>query len=142
MTTSHITRVLDLTYISRSQRSEFEKNYEVGVFFLLFVLECCNILWVFNWVPSTSTPNFGPIGFQIWPPGTMSLALPLQCIDVILWVYVFSPLVLLTNLSLPFWRSNFFQCTQLPSTLPHNKIDYTINKISNLIYFALVRTLR
>jgi hypothetical protein len=31
-TTSHITRVLDFTYFSRSQRSKFEKNYEVGVF--------------------------------------------------------------------------------------------------------------
>jgi hypothetical protein len=31
-TTSHIIRVLDLTYFSSLQRGQFEKNYEVGVF--------------------------------------------------------------------------------------------------------------
>jgi hypothetical protein len=37
---------------------------------LLFDLECCNLVWILcTWAPSTYTPNFGPIGFQIWQPG-------------------------------------------------------------------------
>jgi hypothetical protein len=65
-TTSHITRVLDLTYFSRSQRSKFEKNYESWCILLLFDLECSNLVWICIWAPSTFTPNFGPIRFQIW----------------------------------------------------------------------------
>jgi hypothetical protein len=72
-TTSRITRVLDLTYFSRSQRSKFKKNYGVGIFFLLFDLEYSNLVWVCIWAPSTYTPNFGPSGFQIWPWGLAAI---------------------------------------------------------------------
>jgi hypothetical protein len=41
--TSHITRVLDLTYFSRLQRSKFETKYEVDVF-------CYYLTWkVLTW---------------------------------------------------------------------------------------------
>jgi hypothetical protein len=33
---------------------------------LLFDLECSNLVWICIWIPSAFTPNFGPIGFQIW----------------------------------------------------------------------------
>jgi hypothetical protein len=74
-TTSLITRVLDLTYFSRSQR--FENNYEVGVFcyYLTYVhvhVECSNFAWMI-WANSTFTPNFGLIGFQVWPWGLAAI---------------------------------------------------------------------
>jgi hypothetical protein len=34
---------------------------------LLFDLECSNLVWICIRALSTSTPHFGPIGFQIWP---------------------------------------------------------------------------
>jgi hypothetical protein len=65
-TTSHITRVSDLTYFSRSQRSnsKFPKNYESWRILLLFDLECSNLVWICICTPSTYTQNFGLIGFQ------------------------------------------------------------------------------
>jgi hypothetical protein len=64
-TTSHITRVLDLTYFSRSQRSKL-RSWRI---LLPFDLVCANLVGICTWAPSKATPNFGPIGFQIWPPG-------------------------------------------------------------------------
>jgi hypothetical protein len=44
-TKSHITRILDLTHFSRSQRSKFGKYYEVGILvFCMFDLECSNLV--------------------------------------------------------------------------------------------------
>jgi hypothetical protein len=43
-TISHITRVLDLTYCSMSQRSKLKKMYESWRILLLFDLECSNLV--------------------------------------------------------------------------------------------------
>jgi hypothetical protein len=79
--TSLITQVLDLTYFSRSQRSKFEKDYKSWCILLLFYLECSNLVWICTWVPSTFTPNFGPIGFQIW---NISWKIAVPCLVIII----------------------------------------------------------
>jgi hypothetical protein len=45
-TTSHITRVLDLTYFSRSQRSKVFKKLQSWHILLLFDQECSNLVWI------------------------------------------------------------------------------------------------
>jgi hypothetical protein len=69
--TWHNTRVFDLTYFSRSQRSTLKNKLQSWLVLLLFDLECSKFGRTCICAPSTLiTPNFGSIFLlQIWPPG-------------------------------------------------------------------------
>jgi hypothetical protein len=72
-TTSHITRVLDLTYFSKVTEVKVKQKLRSWRILLRFDLECSNLVWICIWAPSTFSPNFGPIGFQILPWGLVAI---------------------------------------------------------------------